>query len=110
MGETRRVTISPSEQYGHDSLVVEIAGQREGWMKRVCDILYGTSEPGVYNVTVERVEEHWPMVRRRDGQLTCPVCGDMATRTKDVKCWNCKAVLSGEVPQSKVTDFLRQEG
>ena len=113
MNETRRVTILPSE-YGPDSRVVEIAGQRDGWMKRVCDILYGTSEPGTYDVTVNRVEPTWPVIAYGVGRPYRYRCGRclVGWDTPPERSWcpTCKAVLSGRVDEARLADFLRQEG
>ena len=68
-------------------------------------------------VTVERVGATWPVVkhdgRTRPASLAyCGHCGADAELSGDpaTECHFCHCALSGEVPQSKVADFLRQDG
>lgn len=107
MSETRRVTISRCEREP-SKLVIGTDGIE--WRVDRVQAILGTSEPGVYNVTVEMVEPTWPVVRMPGGARYCGHCGLIQVGDVSIDCRGCEVTLSGEVPQSKVADFLRQEG
>jgi len=115
MKETRRVIIEiiEAEESDHRSICrVRANGGTLHPYEETLKVLLGTSEAGTYDVTVEKVEPTWPMVRIENGIAWCSHCARYACRTNTpcFKCPICGVALSGEVPQSKVADFLRQDG
>ena len=94
---------------GHGGMVAEWS--RDSWAAT----FFGITEPGTYEMTVEKVEATWPWVRLSDHTVVCGACNlysvdtERATRPPRCERSGCKVLLSGEVPQSKVADFLRQE-
>jgi len=70
---------------------------------------FGITEPGTYDVTVEKIEPTWPVVQMPNGAMYCGHCG-ARLRHLMFKCVICGVTMTGQVPQSKVADFLRQDG
>ena len=112
MKETMRIVVTTNG----NELRAYRADDRRAWAVWAVgsprDILFGITEPGTSDVTVEKVEPTWPMVRIENGIAWCSHCARYACRTNTpcFKCPICGVALSGEVPQSKVADFLRQDG
>ena len=80
-----------------------------------CHKWFGTDVVGTrIRVTVEEIGPTWPAVRmdwRLSLPLYCGNCGRGLPSTERVShCEGCGKAVQGEVPQSKVADFLKEEG
>jgi len=113
MGETMRIVVT-------DCDVSELALSRKGaetcyWTKDSrYAVMVGITSPGVYDVTVRKVEPTWPWVKSPTTIYAyCGACNQGQTEAdvekREAGCPVCHVTLVGEVPQSKVADFLRQE-
>jgi len=109
MKETRRVIIEAEESDHRSICRVRANGRTLYPYEETLKVLLGTSEAGTYDVTVAKVGPTWPVVQMPNGAMYCGHCGARLPHLM-FKCVICGVTMTGQVPQSKVADFLRQDG